>query len=367
MAPTLVDLFCGAGGLSLGFHQAGFQPVFAADWDVHACRTYEKNLGSHVHRLDLSTVTTKQLADQVRDAYGTDIDVVAGGPPCQGFSVQRRGAASDPRNNLAVRFGQMAVALEAKAFVLENVPTILGQRGQAYVGRILGAWEEHGYDVYKAILEAAEYGVPQMRRRAFLVGIRRDLGTTFSFPKPMLRDGQFVTVRQALAGIPSPPADQSEHPDFANHRLVGISQVNLERLAHVPEGGGRLDVPRHMQLPCHQNANGHRHLDVFGRLWWDKPAGTITAMFDNFTRGRFAHPAENRNITGREGARLQSFPDRFVFLGPKKDVARQIGNAVAPLVAQAVAEALFDALRDGRRVRKKSVQGNLAVSQQQIR
>lgn len=340
MSPNFVDLFCGAGGMSLGFKSAGFEPVYAADWDVHACRTYEANLGGHVQRLDLAEVEPRQLASDIKKEFGP-IDVVAGGAPCQGFSVQRRGEVIDSRNDLALRFGDIAAYLKPKAIVLENVPTILGPRGKDYVSHICSVWDRAGYDVQTAILEAAAFGVPQMRRRAFLVGIRRDLGSRFSFPKPQFNSGQYRTVRDAIGDLPSPPLDYSEHPDFFNHIRVAISAKNLERISYVPEGGGRLDVPKHLQLPCHLNANGHRHLDVFGRLWWDRPSATITAMFDNFTRGRFGHPIEDRSITGREGARLQSFPDNFLFLGPKKDVARQIGNAVAPLMAKAIAEAIL--------------------------
>lgn len=339
----VADLFCGAGGLSLGLRQAGFEPVFAADFDRHACSTYARNLGAHVHNIDLARVEPEALADLVAKECGS-VDVVAGGAPCQGFSVQRRGALIDARNDLVLRFAKFAITLNPQAILLENVPTILGHRGKAYIERVAREWDAAGYEVHRAVLEAASHGVPQFRRRAFVVGIRRDLGAQFRFPTPSLKPSQYVTVRDAIGNMPPPPEDFSEHRDYPNHRRVAVSEINLERLSHVPEGGGRLDVPARLQLPCHRNSNGHRHLDVFGRLWWDRPSGTLTAMFDNFTRGRFAHPEQNRNITGREGARLQSFPDDFVFLGPKKDVARQIGNAVAPLMAKAVGEALLQAL-----------------------
>jgi DNA (cytosine-5)-methyltransferase 1 len=343
MSLKLVDLFCGAGGLSIGMSNAGFAPSFAADWDPYACQTYETNLGTHVQRLDMAQAKPHELAALV-ERECDHVDVVAGGPPCQGFSVQRRGGGTDPRNDLTLQFGQIAVLLQPKAIIMENVPTILGPRGRDHITRILRGWGGAGYVVYSAVLEAAKFGVPQMRRRAFIVGIRHDVGVSFKFPRPKLELPRYITVRQAIGDLPAPPADLSEHPDYPNHRLVAVSDTNLERLSHVPEGGGRLDVPVRLQLPCHRNANGHRHLDVFGRLWWDRPSVTITAMFDNFTRGRFAHPSQDRNITSREGARLQSFPDDFVFSGPKKDVARQIGNAVPPLVAEAVGEALLQTL-----------------------
>lgn len=339
----LVDLFCGAGGMSLGFHAAGFRPSFAVDFDPYACATYRANLGSHVHNLDLAAADPDAVADLIAEEVGA-VDVVAGGPPCQGFSIQRRGARSDDRNDLTLQFAAISAAVRPKAIVMENVPTILGKRGETQIQALESVLCAAGYRIVKTVLEAAWYGVPQLRRRAFIVALRSDVPHDFRFPTPSHLPEQFKTVRDAISDLPPPPPDGSEHPNYANHRMVMVSAANLERLRHVPEGGGRLNVPEHLQLRCHRNSNGHRHLDVFGRLRWDRPSGTITAMFDNFTRGRFAHPSQNRNITSREGARLQSFPDDFAFVGPKKDVARQIGNAVAPAMARAIASALSDHL-----------------------
>ena len=343
MRPTLVDLFCGAGGVSLGFKQAGFEPKFAVDFDRYACETYAKNLGSHVHQLDLASISPSELAKQIHAEIGA-VDVVAGGPPCQGWSIQRRGERIDARNDLTLKFAAISIELRPRAIVMENVPTILGKRGELHMTAIENMLRDAGYEISKTIVNAAQFGVPQSRRRAVVVGLRNDVDRGFSFPAGDYSPGRYRTVRDAIGNLPSPPSDGSQHPSYHNHRRVLVSKANLERLRFVPEGGGRLDVPEHLQLPCHRNADGHRHLDVFGRLWWDRPAGTITAMFDNFTRGRFAHPTEDRNITSREGARLQSFPDEFVFHGPKKDVARQIGNAVAPLMAKAIATNLLYAL-----------------------
>ena len=364
MALQAVDLFCGAGGLSLGLREAGIRPVFAADFDAHSCATYRANLGDHVRQLDLSKTSVSEFISMVRDSTER-VDIVAGGPPCQGFSVQRRGQPLDARNELVKRFGQYALALSPKAILMENVPTILGARGRVFIDFITEAWEQE-YVLHKAILDAVSYGVPQFRRRAFVVAIRKDLNAQFSFPEPTRLPEQYVTVREAIADLPSPPEDFNEHPDHHNHRRVAISARNLERISYVPEGGGRLDVPSKLQLPCHKASNGHRHLDVFGRLWWDRPAGTLTAMFDNFTRGRFAHPEEDRNITSREGARLQSFPDSFRFLGPKKDVAKQIGNAVPPRLGQAVGEALVQALSDERPTSKETAQCTSSLLQEKF-
>jgi len=328
-----VDLFAGAGGLSLGLKQAGHTPVFAAEQNPHALATYRKNLGEHAHDLDIATLSP----ESIRRRAG-EIDLVVGGPPCQGFSVQRRGAAEDDRNGLVVRFAELAVALSPRFILMENVPSVRG-RGR----RVLEAFERvtsASYDLAVQVLDAADYGVAQHRRRAFVVGWRKG-SRPFDFPSPTSTPR---TVRDALADLPAPPTDYRPHPDFPNHIRARITAPNIERIRHVPEGGGRLDIPHELQLPCHRNAGTHRHLDVFGRMWWDRPAPTLTAMFDNFSRGRFAHPVQDRSITGREGARLQGFPDSFVFEGPKKEVARQIGNAVPPPLARALGGALENSL-----------------------
>ena len=225
--------------------------------------------------------------------------------------------------------------------MLENVPTLLGPRGRLYIREASLRFSKADYEVHATILEAADFGVPQFRRRALIVAQHRSMRKSFRFPEPTHQTKDRKVVRDAIGDLPPPPADFSAHPDYANHTRVRMSDLNLRRLSFVPEGGGRTHIPEQLRLPCHKVSNGHRHLDVFGRMRWDSPSPTITAMFDNFTRGRFAHPSENRSITGREGARLQSFPDEFVFKGPKKDVARQIGNAVPPLVSEALARSVL--------------------------
>lgn len=353
----VADLFSGAGGLSLGFSKAGFEVVFAADNDKESLETYVHNFGPHAYPMDLTIGTPKAIAKQIREKSG-EIDVLIGGPPCQGFSIQRRGSSDDPRNHLLLRHVQVGLALNVKALLIENVPTILGSRGATQLNEALSLLAEASYTVTSAVLQAADYGVPQLRRRAFVVAFRRDFSGGFRFPEGVLSPGTYATVRQGLHGLPEPPADHSPHPSIHNHQRRKISEINLRRLSFVPEGGGRLDIPEELRLPCHRKDNGHRHLDVFGRMIWDKPAPTITAMFDNFTRGRFAHPSETRNITNREGARLQSFPDDFEFIGNQKSVARQIGNAVPPMLAAATAHAISSHLSSKALGRQKTHEGS---------
>lgn len=342
---SFVDLFCGAGGLSLGLKSAGFVPVYACDRDALSCDTYRTNIGNHVFCEEVTLELAKTLCNR-SGLHAGELALVAGGPPCQGFSLQRRGSRQDPRNGLVVTYTHVALALRPRFILIENVPGLLGVRGKAELEETQILLDREGYDSKTALLNAADFGVPQIRRRAFVVAWDRAHTREFSFPTPRLTPAEWRTVRNAIEELPEPPSDFTEHPSYANHRRVRMSERNIERIRYVPEGGGREDIPRRLQLPCHLEDNGHRHLDVYGRMEFDKPSPTITAMFDNFTRGRFAHPIEDRSITAREGARLQSFPDSFRFIGPKKEVARQIGNAVPPQLAEAIGLALRESLSD---------------------
>lgn len=323
--PTFIDAFAGAGGLSLGLNQAGLHSTLAFDTDPIACETLRHNLGGSVVNAAIEEIDPASL---LRGAGRPD--VVVGGPPCQGFSTQRRGDREDRRNDLVVRYIEFALALRPRVILMENVPGILGRRGASHMEMVYQLLSEARFEFDHRIIEAVAVGVPQRRRRAIVAAWDPDRAKPFDFSN--IDDaGPTRTVRDAIGDLPPPPIDFTEHPRYANHVRVNMSALNLERIAHVPPGGGRKDVPEGLQMACHRGS-AHRHLDVFGRLEWDAPAGTITAMFDNFTRGRFAHPSEDRNITNREGARLQSFPDTYVFRGAKKQVARQIGNAVPPLL-----------------------------------
>ena len=335
--PVAIDSFCGAGGLSLGFTQAGWKTALAFDNDPVAVNTYHKNLGGHVHLLDAENVDAQTLLDLTGLQPG-DCDLLAGGPPCQGFSLQRRGSRQDSRNRLPLLFIEWVNGIRPKAFLIENVPAITSVRGRDVLDAVREMADELGYGLSMSTVNAIEYGVAQNRRRTFIVGISGK--RKFKWPEPSPKD---LTVRDAIGSLPSPPTDGSCHPEVANHyRESRLSPINVQRIRVVPEGGSRLDLPEHLQLRCHQS--GHRHLDTYGRLAWRLPAGTITARFDSFTRGRFGHPTEDRSITLREGARLQGFPDRFVFLGNREEGARMIGNAIPPPLARAFAAALTSQL-----------------------
>lgn len=336
--PTAIDAFSGAGGLTLGLTRAGFDMRLSFDNDQVAVDTHRKNLPCRAEVLDAAVTTGHQLLELAGLRVG-ELGLLAGGPPCQGFSLQRRGAREDPRNLLVLRYLDWLEEVRPRAFLIENVAAIRSIRGSHLLRAVEEKAQNLGYRVRAEILNAADFGVPQRRRRAFLVGLPWD--ADFEWPAPIPQRPK--TVADAIGDLPSPPAGGSPHPIVPNHyREARLSALNIERIRHVPPGGGREYLPPHLRLACH--AGNHRHLDTYGRLAWDEPSVTITARFDSFTRGRFGHPVEDRSITLREGARLQTFPDDFVFLGNREEGARLIGNAVPPLLGEALGRAILRAI-----------------------
>lgn len=340
-----IDTFCGAGGLSLGFQAAGIPVAIAFDNNPHAVETYRKNFRHPVLQTEVRQITGKALLEAC-SVRRQDVLVVAGGPPCQGFSVQRRGADEDHRNSLVFELLRLVVELRPPFFLMENVPGLRTRGGQGHLQPFVDRARREGYVVHSKMLNAADYGVPQLRRRLFLVGERTTGLGFFRFPSPTHNEATWKTVEAALQDLPPPPVDYSPHPVIPNHQRSRMSRLNLLRISHVPQGGGWAHIPEELRVPCHApgaDRIGHRY--VYGRLHWDQPSATITAKFDSFTRGKFAHPLEDRSITLREGARLQGFPDDFLLCGPKEEIAAQIGNAVPPLVAEALARAILDAVK----------------------
>jgi DNA (cytosine-5)-methyltransferase 1 len=340
------DAFCGAGGLSLGLRNAGFRVVAAFDNNPHAIRTYRRNLGNHGFEASILDVTPDRLKS-ADDPPVARFDLIAGGPPCQGFSVQRRNGDEDPRNSLPLEFLKLIKAVQPPFFLFENVPGIKKRHGEQILQAFIEDAQAAHYLCRSRVLDAVNYGVPQFRKRLFIVGeLSLEGDMWYNFPEPTTDENREETkVRMAFRGLPEPPDDLTEHPDIPNHRRTGLSQLNLQRIKLVPQGGGMQDLPEELRVACHRNGPdkiGHRY--VYGRLHLDRPAATITARFDSFTRGKFGHPIEHRNITLREGARLQTFPDDFVFEGGQEEIAAQIGNAVPPLLAEALGRSILDAM-----------------------
>jgi DNA (cytosine-5)-methyltransferase 1 len=360
---SCVDAFCGAGGLSLGLQRAGFDLPFAFDVDASSMATYRNNLGHLGELMDVRAVSGRDLTGL--PGVAGELDLLAGGPPCQGFSKQKRGAhLGDRRNALVLEFLRLVEESMPRAFLLENV----AQLGQVRGKRFLDGF--HALDNYRLLgrfYVAADYGVAQTRERYILVGVRRDVAGDFAPPKPTTP--VWPTVGQVIGDLPEPPADYAEHPEFPNHQAARVTAINVARFSHVPEGGGWQDIPEGLRLPCHRNVDTSRGgwPDVYGRLRWDGQCPTITGGFDSFTRGRYGHPRSDRPLTPREAARLQGFPDSHAFVGTRHDVRHQIGNAVPVPLATAVGESLAAALLGTSKVERQLSFEPVAASDQEPR
>jgi DNA (cytosine-5)-methyltransferase 1 len=346
---TLIDLFAGCGGLTLGFTKTGvFAPILAVESDADAAETYALNFGPHVF-------------DAPIERYGefSKAAVVVGGPPCQGFSNLNMARVGLERRGLWREYLRALAQAEPLAFVMENVPELLKSGEYAAFRQ---AAEARGYNVEGRILNAADYGVPQTRRRAIVIGTRV-IEPLFPLPThadpdtgshlPSWRDFRWAVRDGAIEEFQGAPRRLSDKPDGANwHRPRTPTPLSLERYRAIPEPGqNRFDLQRvrpDITPKCWLN-KPTGSTDVFGRLWWDRPTVTIRTEFYKPEKGRYLHPQEHRPITVREAARCMTFPDDFIFPEHQSmtSVGRQIGNAVPPLLAYRLAEALAESLRAG--------------------
>lgn len=343
MRYTAIDSFSGAGGLSLGLKKAGFDVLLSFDFDEKCIETQsinKKYLDHPAIVADANKLTNGNLIKLGRIQRG-ELFLFAGGPPCQGFSIQRIGRDTDVRNELVYKYVELVEELLPKYFLMENVPGITGKRGKKILEVAMAKAAELGFWIHKQTLDAQDFGVPQRRRRVFVVGERKDGNPPFfQFPHPTA-NGK-VTVRDTIGELPPPPEDGSDHPDHVHHRRDRISDLNRKRLEALDEGQGRDHLPEELLTKAHKVSSdiiGHRK--VYGRMTWDDVSPTLTARFDSFTRGQFGHPEQIRSITLREGALLQTFPVDYVFSGNKVDVARQIGNAVPPKLAEILGRSII--------------------------
>lgn len=351
----VLDLFCGAGGLSHGFSHASdrFQTVQAVESDVAASATYGANHGTGL-------VATAKIEDWLKTHDVPSADVVVGGPPCQGFSALGKQDVLDERNQLWLRYADTIRKAQPKYFVLENVPRFLASeqfkrfRRQCQPSNRLG-----NYRFEAAILNAADYGAAQLRKRVILIGHHRDLPSP-GLP-PSTRDrSSWSTLKDVLGDLPEyvkrtdlvdrwTTRDGVELPGVFRttelHLTRFYEQRSLVRFAYIPPGGNRFDIPDHLLSACwrkHKSGSG----DVMGRLSWDAPSVTIRTEFFKPEKGRYLHPTQPRALTHHEAARIQGFPDDYKWVGSKSAIARQIGNAVPIPLATAVATHLLDHLGD---------------------
>jgi DNA (cytosine-5)-methyltransferase 1 len=333
----VVDFFSGCGGMSAGFLSVNaLAPTYrigmAVDVDSDANETYAANIGLTPHQLDIADLAahpakTAKVVRGLRSSPNAPL-VLIGCAPCQGFSSHRNASgATDIRNSLFVSFAKIAAAIRPDAVVVENVPEILSDRYWPLVAEARSILKKAGYISRIAVHDMAEFGVPQHRYRALMIAMRRP----FQMPQSFLGRGEFRTVRNAIGHLPRilPGEIYSQDPMHvtAGHRTSTVKTI----MAVPPDGGSR---PWHVGPECLRRAEAKQgraaYEDVYGRLWWDRPAITITAYARNPASGRYVHPDQHRGLSVREAALLQSFPSGYTFSGSFDSRFRQIGNAVPP-------------------------------------
>ncbi len=360
---TAIDLFCGAGGLSEGFRQAGFQVLVGNDIDQAAGATFSANHPEAKFILGpISEIKSRTLMKTAGVKKG-ELTCLIGGPPCQAFSVynHQRGM-HDERSQLFKEYLRIVKDLMPEWIVMENVTGILSVGGGAAVTEICNGLQEIGYNVEFRTLKAEEFGVPQERRRVFFVGNR--LGKPIFWPTQTHGEGllPFVTIKDAICDLPelkngesNISAEYGSHPTSEyqtmlrgnsqialNHAAPKLGALNLERMKHISPGGSWRDIPVNLLPEGMKKAKRSDHTKRYGRMKWNGLSCTVLTKCDVHW-GAFIHPEQNRSITVREAARLQSFPDSFEFLGSRTEQYVQVGNAVPPLLGYCMAKAVLQA------------------------
>lgn len=333
----VLDFFCCAGGMTLGFASLSeyYHILGGIELNPVSMAAYHANYHTEMLNADISEITSDALL--IREKFGIEADsqrplVIIGCAPCQGFSAHRKkdyGNPEDERNTLIGYFSEIAVSLNPDYVVMENVPEILEGKYRNHYDEAKQVFSQHGYKVTQRVYNAAAFGVPQARRRAIVVASK---SPNFELPDVLLAENEFKTVRDAIGDLP--PIDvHHQNPTDVLHRCSVHKQSTIDVIAQVPHDGG--SRPQGVGPKCLDKVKGFS--DVYGRLSWDKPSITITQYARNPASGRYCHPEQDRGLSIREAARLQSFPDGYVWNGSLGDKFKQIGEAVPPLLSLAIA------------------------------
>jgi DNA (cytosine-5)-methyltransferase 1 len=319
--PIAIDLFAGCGGVTEGLKQARFRVISAVDIDPVASSTYRLNHSKvkFINR-DIKDIDPIEVKRYIQD--GVELDLLTVCAPCQPFSTQNKVRGNDKRAPLILESLRFIKMLKPKVVFFENVPGLVDSDIFINLDKLI---RDEGYHTTKpVIIDAADYGVPQRRPRFIYIASR--IVDSIDLPSPITSGDKRLTVKDAIGDLNSLQSGQND-PNDTLHAARNHREIALLRLRHIPkDGGSRSSLPDTLQLQCHKNHNGHN--DVYGRMRWDSVAPTLTTGCTNITRGRFAHPEDDRGITVREAARLQTFPDRYLFSGSFEEIAVQIGNAV---------------------------------------
>lgn len=352
MKPKVIDLFAGVGGLSLGFEMLGFDVVLANEYDASIAAAYTVNHKDT--KMIVGDITSLDL-QKTFGIYSGAIDVVIGGPPCQGFSQKgQRKTIHDERNFLFKYYVEVVKLVKPRYFVMENVPNLLTAENGYFYREIEELFKSMGYSLKSGVLNASDYGVPQNRRRAVIIG-KRD-GTA---PEPPRPKNVTVTIWDAISDLAylesgegtevqkyrnEPQSDyqkllRGDSEALYNHVATKHSGLALERLAMIPPNAGKEVLPK-------EHLTKSIYSGTWTRMRKDEISVTITTRFDTPSSGKFTHPFLDRAITVREAARIQSFPDSFHFVGNKGSQMKQVGNAVPPLLAAAIAETIMNDMKE---------------------
>lgn len=319
---TYIDLFCGAGGMSLGFDQAGFKNVFSVEFNPEICLTYKRNFPNHLLlNKDIKELTEEEILNLTKN---NAVDVVIGGPPCQGFSLAGnigRKFQDDPRNHLFKEFVRVVDIVKPKCFVMENVARMYTHKNGQTRREILECFRKIGYHVHCHVLNAADYGVPQIRSRIIFIGNR--LSPFIEFPMPVVDKEHYKTVKDAIDRFP--PIAYGGHSDIPNHEPMQHSAQMLEKMSYVKDGGNRNDIPEGLRP---QKGDARKYIRYNSK----EPSYCVTGDMR-----KIFHYNQNRALTVRELAAIQTFPDDFVFEGSRISQQQQVGNSVPPLFAKAIA------------------------------
>jgi len=336
----LIDFFSGAGGTSLGFAALNrvvpaFKMLGGCDINKVSAQTYSHNYGTFEINEDILELAYEEgRIDKLLEKIGFDKEkptVLIGCAPCQGFSSHRKkhwNEEDDVRNNLILAFAHIVEKINPDVIIMENVPEFLSKRYWSYFSAARAQFEKSGYVVKQNIYNAAMFGVPQERFRSIVIGMKKE----FLMPVGYFKPTEYRTVRDAIGNLPIVAAGVAS-PTDPMHKSAAHKKSTIDVIKQVPHNGG--NRPAGVGPACLDKTTGFS--DVYGRLFWDRPAITITHYARNPASGRYTHPEQDRGLTAREAARLQSFPDGFEFAGKSDDIYRQIGEAVPPLLAAAIA------------------------------
>jgi len=334
---SVVDLFCGAGGLSHGFYQEGYRIAAGIDVD-EACRyPFEANNEAPFVRRSVAELTAAELEEEFTPGEPT---ILVGCAPCQPFSKYSQGR-EDSRWQLLEDFARLIRECRPDIVSMENVPRLPHFKAGNVFDDFVGSLRESGYIVAWSVVFCPDYGVPQSRSRLVLIASRHGQP---ALPEKTHEEADYVTVRETIGALPALGAGDTDAKDVL-HRSSRLSALNLERIRVSKPGGTWRDWPAGLVTTCHKRETGQGYASVYGRMAWDEPAPTMTTQFFGFGNGRFGHPEQDRAISIREGAMLQTFPPDYEFLPPNKAVqmkglGRMIGNAVPVVLSRAIARAI---------------------------